>query len=79
MSQGKVNVVHVGTGRTNPNVRAQSILALQLALLPTLGADGFVPDAPDSHDDGMDEINNGRLHQWLQSPDAFKHIIAVAL
>lgn len=79
MQQGKVNVVHVGTGRTNPNVRAQSILALQLALLPTLGADGFVPDAPDSHDAKMTATNADRMKLWLQSPDAFKHIVAVAL
>lgn len=79
MSQGKVNVVHVGTGPTNPNVRAQSVIALQIALLPTLGADGFVPDAPDSHDAKMNTTNDDRMKLWLRSPDAFKHIIAVAL
>lgn len=79
MSQGAVNVVHVGTGRTNPNVRAQSILALQLALLPTLGADNFIPDAPDTHDAKMDATNDDRMKLWLQSPDAFRHILAVTL
>ena len=78
MSQGKVSIVHVGTGRTNPDVRAQSILALQLALLPTLGADGFVSDAPDSHDAKMDSSNGDRMKLWLQSPNAPKHIAAIS-